>query len=217
MERKENCVCAVTFRFRSLSLFFSFFIIVHFIFLMETFSLWYFTTFAWTQAKRRGRNIQRGDWYGYCVTMLGLVLLSFFVCLSYSGQPTWWNHNEAQKYNRIWVCVCVCGNGMFRWVRRVERKTGTPNEIFRAVREINRKGNHNSVPYIECNNPYACSHGLFSFKMLLNVLSRFKKYFYYFCARCPFVHFKGIWVFLWSDAFRERVKITIFFICYFKK
>ena len=45
--------------------------------------------------------------------------------------------------------VCVCGNGMFRWVRRVERKTGTPNEIFRAVREINRKGNHNSVPYIE--------------------------------------------------------------------
>ena len=92
-------------------------------------------------------------------------------------------------------CVCVCGNGMFRWVRRVERKTGTPNEIFRAVREINRKGNHNSVPYIECNNPYACSHGLFSFKMLLNVLSRFKKYFYYFCARCPFVHFKGIWVF----------------------
>ena len=59
-----------------------------------------------------------------------------------------WTTNvmEPQRSSKLQpdMGVCVCGNGMFRWVRRVERKTGTPNEIFRAVREINWKGNHNS-------------------------------------------------------------------------
>ena len=111
--------------------------------------------------------------------------------------------------------VCVCGNGMFRWVRRVERKTGTPNEIFRAVREIDRKGNHNSVPYIESNNPYACSNGLFSFKMLLNVFSRFKSIYYYFARVARSFTSRGF-CFFGLAHFGSGSK-SRFLICYLKK
>ena len=108
--RERRTVCAVTFRFRSLSLLFIFYY-CPFLFSYGNIFIVIFYDLCVNASEKKRKKYTEGWWYGYCVKMLGLALCvcssSLFFCFSFSGQPTWWNHNEAQNYNRIWVCVCV--------------------------------------------------------------------------------------------------------------
>ena len=129
MLSKLESLDAVTFRFRSLSLFFLFFIIIHFFFSYGNIFIVIFYDDLCVNASEKKRKEYTEGWLVWLLCNNVRVGSSFFFCLL----KLFWTTNvmepqRSSKVHRIWVCVCVWKWDV--WVRRVKRKTSTPTKYF---------------------------------------------------------------------------------------